>query len=490
MKHTYPLVLILTLILSACSKPAEKEETTAQDLPEIAQPKAAQDTESSPTNYQPSLLKTIQGADQITELKHNLQAIQTAKSNIASITSAISSETDTAKKAELQNALETEEAKISVYNEKMLQAYDIDFEGSDEYIFTPQKAQIFVQMTTEEIAQRKEQDPNYAGGEMAFALTKELVTPQLIQQFQRDLSLIKQMRQEIVQMQQTLPTLTEEDAKTELEAAIKEATNRLIENDKNMFDAYGHTSQRPSQVNYVEMNVYSQPKLPELNEIAGLADDYVLIGTLKGAELNREFQRNVQTMQSLRNDLLTLRQQFNAETDEDKQAQLREQFEVLSDKTNENNQQMVEAYKYSLDRNYSQVTKKARVYIQLSEEDIAKKIELDPEYIAPEDGYEELLTIKTVKANQDFQNNVQLMQSLRNKIIQAKQALELETDEAKQAERQAQIDAATAKLIENNKRMTKAYRYSLNRNYQYIIEESDLYLQLSREEISALEAAE
>lgn len=491
MKHVnYPL-LILSLILCACSKPAETDETTPEKSPDIAQPEATQAASNSPINYQPSLLTTITGADNIAKLQQDLHAIEAAQRNMTALISAISSdETDSAKKAELQAALEIAETEYNESSEKILQAYGIDFKSTNEYIFSPQKAQIFIRLTNQEIADQKETSSIYKGNTVGFSLTKELDSAELIQQFQADLNIMNQMRQAIAQMQQSMATTTEEKAKAELEENIKQASSALAENDKVMFDTYGHTLSRPNKISYIEMDIYIQAKLPQLNDVSVLADDYVLVGTLEGIETNQDFQRNVQIMQALRNDILMLSQQIQSETDEAKKAQLREQFEALNTEISKNNQTMTEAYKYSLDRNYSQVTKKARIYIQLTQEEIEKQKELDPNYSVPEDGMAEVVTIQGVTANQDFKRNVQIMQSLRSKIIQAQQALELETDETKKAERQAQIDQATEMLIENNKQMVGTYKYSLDRNYQYVIEDSDLYLQLTREEISNLDPAQ
>ncbi|MGJ8639883.1 MAG: hypothetical protein ACSHYA_10850 [Opitutaceae bacterium] len=232
------------------------------------------------------------------------------------------------------------------------------------------------------------------------------------------------------------------------------------------------------------MTKKNQPKSAKLNDESGLSDDYALIGTLEGAKNNQEFQNNVHIMQSLRKEAITLREQIQAETDEAKKAQQQEKFDSLEKKINENNQKMIDTYKYSLNRNYTQVIKKGRVYIQLTDEEIKKQKAQNPKYSVPKDNLADLLTIEGVKANQDFINNVQIMQALRNKIIQAKQTLENETDKAKIAEQQAQIDADTKKLTENNKLMVKTYKYSLERNYHYVAEVSDLYLQLTPEEIA------
>jgi hypothetical protein len=78
------------------------------------------------------------------------------------------------------------------------------------------------------------------------------------------------------------------------------------------------------------------------------------------------------------------------------------------------------------------------------------------------------------------------MERMRRQIIQAKQALPLETDEAKKLKIRDYIDQMTANLTESNKAMADAYKYSLSRTYEYVVEDSEIYLQLSREEISNL----
>lgn len=238
------------------------------------------------------------------------------------------------------------------------------------------------------------------------------------------------------------------------------------------------------------MNTQNEPKSPTPHEETGLSDDYELLGALEGPQINKEFIQNVQVMQSMRKEALALSEQVEAETDAAKKAQLQERFNKLEKQINENNQKMIETYKYSLSRNYAQITKTARVFIQLTEEEIKKEKELNADYTAPEDGLAELLTIDGIKANQDFLNNVQVMQSLRDKIVQAREALESETDETKKAEQQAQIDTDTNQLTENNKLMVETYKYSIERNYHYVTEESDLYIQLTPEEIADRKSAQ
>ncbi|MDP5079762.1 MAG: hypothetical protein NWQ04_04810, partial [Opitutales bacterium] len=112
----------------------------------------------------------------------------------------------------------------------------------------------------------------------------------------------------------------------------------------------------------------------------------------------------------------------------------------------------------------------------------------DPTAEISDDGLYPVVTINTVEANQQFQSNVQIMQNFRQQTMIASQTIEQEVDETKKAEAQQQLEQALEKLNTNNTKMVELYGYSLERDYEYTIDISDLYLELSRKEISELEA--
>ena len=99
-------------------------------------------------------------------------------------------------------------------------------------------------------------------------------------------------------------------------------------------------------------------------------------------------------------------------------------------------------------------------------------------------------TLDSVKANQEFQANVQLLQAQRQAAIDLNAALEKEKDAKKKKELQTQLDALLAKLNENNATMQKTYGFSLNRNYTLEIERAYIYMQVSDEEAAKIEAAQ
>lgn len=99
-------------------------------------------------------------------------------------------------------------------------------------------------------------------------------------------------------------------------------------------------------------------------------------------------------------------------------------------------------------------------------------------------------TLNGVKANQEFQSNVQLLQGQRQSAIEIDTNLKKETDSKKKKELQTQLDAILAKLNENNDKMQKAYGFSLARNYTLEIETAHIYMLVTEEEAAKIEKAQ
>lgn len=99
-------------------------------------------------------------------------------------------------------------------------------------------------------------------------------------------------------------------------------------------------------------------------------------------------------------------------------------------------------------------------------------------------------TLNTVKANQEFQANVHLLQMQRQAAVELNTKIEQEKDAAKKKELKAQLDTLMAKLNENNNAMAKAYGFSLTRNYTMEIEKSNIYMLVTDEEAVQIEKAQ
>lgn len=96
------------------------------------------------------------------------------------------------------------------------------------------------------------------------------------------------------------------------------------------------------------------------------------VSTLKTVEANREFQGNVQVMQAMRQQAVELNAAHDKETNATKKKELKAKLDEAMKNLNENNQKMVKAYGFSLDRNYTMVIETAHVYMFVTDEEAAK----------------------------------------------------------------------------------------------------------------------
>ncbi len=98
----------------------------------------------------------------------------------------------------------------------------------------------------------------------------------------------------------------------------------------------------------------------------------VKVCTLSTVQANQEFQNNVQFMQAARQQVVEANAAYEKETNPTKKKEAKAKLDDLMAKLNENNQKMIKAYGFSLDRNYTIAVEKADVYMLVSDEEAAK----------------------------------------------------------------------------------------------------------------------
>ena len=214
----------------------------------------------------------------------------------------------------------------------------------------------------------------------------------------------------------------------------------------------------------------------------------VKVASIDGLEANEEFTRNVQVIQSQRQEIVKLNASTNeAAAGSEERKALQTQLDAAVQKLETDNQTMAKSYGYSIMRNYVRVPENSQVFVVLTEEEIAKQP-------APTDGSAPSKTLKVcslndAQANQSFQDTVQKLQQMRQLAITAKDALDKAIDVNDKAYKQGQFDQLMKQLNEANSAATKAYAFNLNRQYVMSIEKSTLYVQASPEEAAAAEKA-
>ncbi len=105
---------------------------------------------------------------------------------------------------------------------------------------------------------------------------------------------------------------------------------------------------------------------------AAKSQKLVRVSSLKTVEANREFQANVQKVQTQRQAAVELTAALEKETNATKKKDLKAQLDALLVTLNDNNDKMRKAYGFSLDRNYTLVVETAHVYMFVTDEEAAK----------------------------------------------------------------------------------------------------------------------
>ena len=115
-----------------------------------------------------------------------------------------------------------------------------------------------------------------------------------------------------------------------------------------------------------------KPAAPAPAPAAEKPQKLVRVGTLSTVVQNREFQANVQAMQVQRQQAVEMNAAYEKETNAAKKKELKAKLDELLAKLNENNEKMVKAYGFSLNRNYTLVIETAHIYMFVSDEEAAK----------------------------------------------------------------------------------------------------------------------
>lgn len=101
-----------------------------------------------------------------------------------------------------------------------------------------------------------------------------------------------------------------------------------------------------------------------------------------------------------------------------------------------------------------------------------------------------IVTLQSSKEVQEFQSNVQILQTEYKNLLEIGAAADLEKDTKRKAELKKQYDQLSTKISDDMQKMSKAYNYVLGRNYIMDIERATVYTVLSPEEATKLEAEE
>lgn len=202
-------------------------------------------------------------------------------------------------------------------------------------------------------------------------------------QFMQNVNLVNQQRQRIAILDEARKIVSSQETRDGLTKEIEAAAKKLDEDNATMAKAYGYSLTR-KYIHAIEKTrifikltdeEYKKAKedpetKPEDLLVKG-DDKYRLIAVIPGVEENNNFRRNVQLVQTQRNQLVQMKQAADAASGEQK-AKIEEEMKNAEQVLVKNNEEMTKRYGFSLARNYLMEVEESKLYTLVNEEEFLK----------------------------------------------------------------------------------------------------------------------
>lgn len=201
--------------------------------------------------------------------------------------------------------------------------------------------------------------------------------------FMQNVEIVNGQRRQIALLAEANKIVTSEEAHAALEKEIKAAGQKLSENNATMAKAYGYSLDRQYIHVIVKTRIFIKLTDEEYNKAREDAatkpedllvrgnDKYRLIAIIPGVEENNNFRRNVQLVQTQRNNLIQMKQAAEHATGEQK-TKLEEEAKKAEEVLVKNNEEMTKRYGFSLSRDYLMEVEESKLYTLVNEEEFLK----------------------------------------------------------------------------------------------------------------------
>ena len=216
-----------------------------------------------------------------------------------------------------------------------------------------------------------------------FILASTIRTVEANRQFMQNVNLVNRQRKQIQTLVEANKIVTKKAAHDALTEEIDAATKKLQENNRTMAKSYGYSLAR----NYIHAVVksrifvkltdaeYEKAKADTNTKESDLLirkdDKYRLIAVIPGVEANNLFRRNVQLVQTQRNNLIKMKKAAETATG-DAKTRLDDEIRKAEQTLVKNNEEMTKRYGFSLARDYLVDIEESKLYTQVNEEEFVK----------------------------------------------------------------------------------------------------------------------
>lgn len=202
-------------------------------------------------------------------------------------------------------------------------------------------------------------------------------------QFMQNVDIVNRQRQQIAILAEASKIVSSDDVRNGLKTEIETAGKKLAENNAAMAKAYGYSLDRKYVHVIVKTRIFikltdeeykkareDSATKPEDLLVRG-DDKYRLIAVIPGVEENNNFRRNVQLVQTQRNNLIQMKQAADASTGEQK-TKIEEEMKKAEEVLTKNNEEMTKRYGFSLARDYLMEVEESKLYTLVNEEEFLK----------------------------------------------------------------------------------------------------------------------
>ncbi len=202
-----------------------------------------------------------------------------------------------------------------------------------------------------------------------------LDSPEANNQFSRNVQIMQNRVHETVKMNELLDQENDPQAKKDIKKQIEEMMRRINEGNKLMAETYRYSLNQKYVRNIEEVTVFIKLTDEDVEAIkekaiedgidppASITSNLLSVCTLKTPQAYQNFQKDVARTQAIRDEAIQLQKNVDAAINTTDKAYAQGKLDVVMEQLSALNTAMFEAYRFSINSNYTVQVDKSSLYI-------------------------------------------------------------------------------------------------------------------------------
>lgn len=222
---------------------------------------------------------------------------------------------------------------------------------------------------------------------------------------------------------------------------------------------------------------------------------YMMVSELKTPEQNDLFNYNVHTMRRYAGKLKELQTRLREEKDEAKKAEIQKVFDALDKEFKANDEIMRKQYAFASNRKYKMIFLSSNICTALSKEELSNLktsdgTQMDPMRIIQKNGanYYRLKSIEGTRENAELQRSLGTMLAQKAALGELRKEIASTMDAPKQMKLTKKLSEDEMAMKALDAELRRKYGISENKNYIVEIKHSQIWLELSPEELAIIKS--